>query len=94
MTNHFRTLGVKSNASEDDIKQAYRRLCQAMHPDKLLQATDDEKEQAAIRLQRVQDAYTVLSDPKKRAAFLKDLQNVMVSDPSAAMATLWDQYYP
>ena len=94
MNNHFRTLGVKSNATEDDIKKAYRRLCQTMHPDKLLNASDDEKEQAANRLQRVQEAYDVLSDPKKKAAFLKDLQNVIVSDPSASMKSLWDQYYP
>ena len=93
MINHFRVLGVKSNASEDDIKKAYKRLANKFHPDKLHGLTDDEKQAAAVQLQRVKAAYDVLSDPKQRAAFLKDFNNVIVSDPNAAMQALWDQYY-
>lgn len=93
MINHFRVLGVKSNASEDDIKKAYKRLANKFHPDKLHGLTDDEKQAAAVQLQRVKAAYDVLSDPKQRAAFLKDFNNVIVSDPNAAMQELWDQYY-
>lgn len=93
MINHFRVLGVKSNASEDDIKKAYKRLANKFHPDKLHGLTDEEQQAAATQLQRVKAAYDVLSDPKQRAAFLKDFNNVIVSDPSAAMQELWDQYY-
>ena len=93
MINHFRVLGVKSNASEDDIKKAYKRLANKFHPDKLHGLTDEEQQAAAIQLQRVKTAYDVLSDAKQRAAFLKDFNNVIVSDPSAAMQELWDQYY-
>ncbi len=32
--------------------------------------------------------------PKKRAAFIKDFNNVIVPDPTAAMKELWDSYYP
>jgi hypothetical protein len=35
-----------------------------------------------------------LSDAKKRAAFIKDFNNVIVPDPAAAMKELWDSYYP
>jgi curved DNA-binding protein CbpA len=42
----------------------------------------------------VKEAYDVLSDAKKRAAFIKDFNNVIVTDPAAAMKELWDQYYP
>jgi curved DNA-binding protein CbpA len=94
MINHFRVLGVKETASEADIKKAYRRLSNQYHPDKLLNHTDDEKRHAGVQLQRVQEAYDILSDPKKRAAFIKDFKNVIVPDPTAAMRELWDQYYP
>ena len=94
MNNYFRVLGVKSNASENDIKKAYRRLSNQYHPDKLIGATDEEKEQAAIKLHQVKKAYEVLSDPKARAAFIKDFNNVIVTDPAAAMQEMWDQFYP
>jgi hypothetical protein len=35
----------------------------------------------------------VLSDPKAKAAFIKDFNNVIVTDPAAAMKELWDQFY-
>jgi DnaJ-domain-containing protein 1 len=94
MINYFRVLGVKANASEDEIKKAYKRLSNKYHPDKLLALSEDEKEQAALQLHRVKEAYDVLSDAKKRAAFIKDFNNVIVTDPAAAMKELWDQYYP
>ena len=94
MNNYFRVLGVKSNASENDIKKAYRRLSNQYHPDKLHGASEEEKEQAAARLHQVKQAYEVLSDPKQRAAFIKDINNVNVTDPAAAMQEMWDQFYP
>lgn len=93
MQNHFRVLGIKSNASEDEIKKAYRRLANKYHPDKLHGQTEEEQARAAMQLQRVKTAYEVLSDPKQRSAFLKDFNNVIVSDPTAAMRELWDEYY-
>ena len=93
MINHFRVLGVKSNASDDDIKKAYKRLSNKYHPDKLHGLSDDEKDDAANQLHRVKQSYEVLSDPKQKAAFIKDFNNVIVTDPTAAMKELWDQYY-
>lgn len=93
MNNHFRVLGVKSNASENDIKKAYRRLSNQYHPDKLLNASEEEKALAEIKLQQIKQAYEVLSDPKLRAAFIKDFNNVIVTDPHLAMQEMWDQFY-
>jgi len=93
MINHFRVLGVKASASEDEIKKAYKRLSNKYHPDKLLGLSADEKDAAAAQLQQVKQAYEVLSDPKQKAAFIKDFNNVIVTDPTAAMKELWDQYY-
>jgi DnaJ-domain-containing protein 1 len=94
MINYFRVLGVKATATDEEIKKAYKRLSNKYHPDKLLSESDDAKDQAALQLQRVKEAYDVLSDAKKRAAFIKDFNNVIVPDPAAAMKELWDQYYP
>ncbi|MCE9687275.1 MULTISPECIES: cold adaptation protein ActJcold adaptation protein ActJ [Shewanella] len=93
MINHFSVLGVKPSAKEDDIKKAYKRLSNKYHPDKLLGASEDEKQRAGAELQRVKKAYEVLSDAKLRNAFIKDFNNVIVTDPAAAMRELWDQYY-
>ncbi|EHR39414.1 MULTISPECIES: J domain-containing protein [Alishewanella] len=93
MQNHFRILGVKTNASDEDIKKAYRRLANKYHPDKLHGLSEDEQQRAATQLQQVKTAYEVLSDPKQRSAFLKDFNNVIVNDPAAAMRELWDEYY-
>lgn len=94
MINHFSVLGIKPSAKEDDIKKAYRRLANKYHPDKLLTASEEEKAQAVVQLERVKKAYDVLSDPKLRNAFIKDFNNVIVTDPAQAMRELWDQFYP
>ncbi|WP_372625354.1 DnaJ family molecular chaperone [Arsukibacterium sp.] len=93
MINYFRVLGIKTNASDDDIKKAYKRLSNRYHPDKLLGQSDEEKDLAATQLQRIKQAYEVLSDPKLKSAFIKDFNNVIVTDPAAAMQELWDHYY-
>ncbi|MGL5949192.1 MAG: cold adaptation protein ActJcold adaptation protein ActJ [Aeromonas sp.] len=94
MNNYFRVLGVKPSASEAEIKKAYRRLANLYHPDKLLAASDDERAAAADKLHQIKAAYEVLNDPKARAAFIKEFNNVIVTDPKAAMSDIWDQFYP
>ena len=94
MINYFSALGIKPSANEDDIKKAYKRLSNQFHPDKLLGVSEEDKVEAEIRLQRVKKAYEVLSNPKLKSAFVKDFNNVIVTDPAAAMRELWDQFYP
>ena len=53
----YKTLGVEKNASQDDIKKAFRKLAHQYHPDK--NKGDDSK------FKEVNEAYTVLSDEKK-----------------------------
>ncbi|SQD77925.1 cold adaptation protein ActJcold adaptation protein ActJ [Moritella yayanosii] len=93
MINHFSVLGIKPNANENDVKKAYKRLSNLFHPDKLLSASDDEREYAEAQLQRVRNAYDVLSNPKLKRDFIKNFSNVIVTDPAAAMRELWDQFY-
>lgn len=60
---YYRTLGVSRDASTDDIKRAYRRLARKYHPD-VSTETDAEK-----RFKEIGEAYEVLKDPEKRAAY-------------------------
>ncbi len=58
---YYEVLGVNKDASENDIKLAYRRLARKLHPD--LNKTDPKAKEKFIELQ---EAYEVLSDPEKR----------------------------
>ncbi|XP_046593892.1 dnaJ homolog subfamily C member 21-like [Neodiprion lecontei] len=60
---HYEVLGVSRDASDDDLKKAYRKLALKCHPDKNFDNTEDAKEQFQI----VQRAWEVLNDPQERA---------------------------
>ncbi|BBL76351.1 DnaJ C-terminal domain-containing protein [Methylomagnum ishizawai] len=60
---YYQTLGVARTATEADIKKAFRKLARKYHPD-----VSKEKD-AEQRMQEVNEAYAVLSDPEKRAAY-------------------------
>ncbi len=58
---YYKTLGVQKNASQDEIKKAFRKLAHEHHPDKATGNADKFKE--------ANEAYSVLSDEKKRAQY-------------------------
>jgi curved DNA-binding protein len=60
---YYVTLGVARDASQDDIKRAYRKLARRYHPD-----VSDESD-AEERFKEIGEAYEVLKDPEKRAAY-------------------------
>ena len=60
---YYQTMGVARDASADDIKRAYRRLARKYHPD-----VSKEKD-AEARFKEIGEAYEVLRDPEKRAAY-------------------------
>lgn len=61
---YYEILGVAKNASQDDIKRAYRKLAMKFHPDK----NPDDK-QAEEKFKECAEAYEVLSDPEKRQRY-------------------------
>ncbi len=61
---YYEVLGVPRNASEGDLKKAYRKLARENHPDR-----NPGDKQAEARFKEIQDAYDVLSDKTKRAQY-------------------------
>jgi curved DNA-binding protein len=61
---YYKILGVDKNASDEDIKKAYRKLARKLHPD--LNPNDKE---AHHKFQQVNEANEVLSDPEKRKKY-------------------------
>lgn len=61
---YYEVLGVSKNATPEEIKKAYRQMARKHHPDV---ARDDEN--AAEKFKEINDAYEVLSDEQKRAAY-------------------------
>jgi len=64
MADPYATLGVARNATEKDIKSAYRKLAKELHPDR-----NKDNPKAAERFSDVTKAYDLLSDKDKRARF-------------------------
>src|SRR6202047_2308599 len=60
---YYKVLGVERAAGADQIKTAYRRLARKYHPDV------SKEPNAEARFKEVQEAYEVLKDPEKRAAY-------------------------
>ncbi|HKJ71332.1 MAG TPA: DnaJ C-terminal domain-containing protein [Gammaproteobacteria bacterium] len=60
---YYKTLGVSRDADKDAIKRAYRKLAHKYHPDVSKEPDAEE------RFKEVKEAYEVLSDPEKRAAY-------------------------
>jgi molecular chaperone DnaJ len=63
---YYEVLGVGRNASEADIKKAYRRLAMKYHPDR---NQGDGRTDAEERFKEIKEAYEVLSDARKRSAY-------------------------
>ena len=73
---YYQTLGVEKNASEEDIKRAYRKLAKKYHPD--MNPGNAEAEQ---KFKEVNEAYGILSDAEKRSQY--DQFGHAAFDPSA-----------
>lgn len=65
MSDYYNILGVNKNATELEIKKAYKKMALRWHPDKNL----DNKTQAEQKFKEISEAYQVLSDPEKRKLY-------------------------
>ena len=64
MADFYSVLGVPRGASDDDIKKSYRKLAMQYHPDR-----NNGSKEAEERFKEITEAYDVLRDPQKRAAY-------------------------
>ncbi len=62
---YYEVLGVSKDATQDEIKKAYRKLAKKYHPD----ANPNNKEEAEAKFKEVNEAYENLSDPQKRKMY-------------------------
>jgi curved DNA-binding protein len=60
---YYATLGVKKDASQDDIQKAYRKLARKLHPDV------NKEPEAELKFKEIGEAYEVLKDPDKRKKY-------------------------
>ena len=60
---YYQIMGIKRDASQDEIKRAYRKLARKYHPDV------SKESDAELRFKELGEAYEVLKDPEKRAAY-------------------------
>lgn len=70
MKDYYYFLGISQDASEEDIKKAYRKLSLKYHPDK-----NENDDFFAERFREIQEAYGILSDPAKRKTYDQNLEN-------------------
>lgn len=66
---YYEVLGVDKSATADAIKKAYRKKAIQYHPDKQQDKSDAEKKEAEDKFKEAAEAYSVLSDPDKRARY-------------------------
>src|SRR5580693_5878629 len=76
---YYEVLGVNRDASEDDIKKAYRKLAMKYHPDR-----NPDNPKAEEQFKEAKEAYEILTDANKRAAY--DQYGHAGVDPSAGAA--------
>jgi len=83
MTNYYQELEISQDASEDEIKKAYRRLALKWHPDK---NPESEKELATAKFKEIAKAYFILSDPEKRKRYNNSLLKGEVFDSESSFS--------
>ncbi|KAL2482454.1 DNAJ heat shock family protein [Forsythia ovata] len=89
---YYNILKVNRNASEEDLKRAYRRLAMIWHPDKNV-----NKIEAEAKFKQISEAYDVLSDPQKRQIYdlygEEGLKHGQVPPPSRSARSHQGSYY-
>jgi molecular chaperone DnaJ len=82
--NHYHTLEVQQGASQEEIKQSYRRLAKLFHPDSNKQIGDLLCSSASYRdkIVQINAAYEVLGDPQRREVYDSQLRSHIFNIPS------------
>ncbi|MXZ95908.1 MAG: molecular chaperone DnaJ [Acidimicrobiaceae bacterium] len=93
MADHYETLGVERDATDEELKRAYRKMARQYHPD----ANPDDPT-AETRFKEVRAAYEVLSDPERRSLYDRfgtdDIRAAGMADPfSGGLGSIFDAFF-
>lgn len=66
---YYKILGIDKNATDHEIKKAYRKRALVHHPDRHADATDEEKRRQECQFKELGEAYNILSDSQKRSRY-------------------------
>lgn len=95
MRSHYDVLGVEMSAPYDEIRAAYHRRAQELHPDRVALRPRAEQDAARVAMQDVNEAWRVLRDARSRSSYDTDVRQ----RAAAAMAETaphvhgWDEPY-
>ena len=84
---HYSVLGIQAGASQESIREAYRRLAREFHPDRASGSAAGGEKMPAIN-----DAYRVLSDPARRAVYDASLRGDASATPEVVSAPSSDEH--
>lgn len=74
MENYYEILGIKPDATKEEIRRAYLEFCKKFHPDKFRKMGKEEYEKALKRFTLINEAFNVLYDQNKREEYDKKLK--------------------
>ena len=66
---YYEVLGVDKNATDEELKKAYRKVAMKYHPDRQTDKSEAEKKEAEEKFKEAAEAYDVLSNKDKRARY-------------------------
>ena len=78
---YYDILGVKKDASKDDIRRAFKKLSVKYHPDKHINDSEEDKKKAEEKFKEINEAYETLSDDKKRQEYDNPISEGFGFDP-------------
>ncbi|GHN02983.1 hypothetical protein WSM22_44720 [Cytophagales bacterium WSM2-2] len=87
MKNYYFILSLNIYATDTEIKQAYRKMAQQLHPDK------NPSPEAASIFKEINEAYEVLSDPLRKAVYDQMLKGAVTSEPEPPVQKHRDPRY-
>lgn len=87
----YEVLSCAKEATAEQIKKSYRKLCLVHHPDKLVRKSEEEQAKSREQFNKVQFAFAVLSDAKRRARYDRtgQLEDFSLGDDDFS----WDDYF-